>query len=231
MGIDFVKEFANLKAAYERERGATAPRGIKNPSNGQPLIPPGKAVPNTNWGDVILVFNHLHNIAEGGFAACVQMGGNSSECFSAGVFPQTSSWLKAKSAFDNQNPYLRGAQLAGSPGNMVAGGSYAASHLSQTYPYNEEFWGYAQQYVIARSAAGSVPVWAEIQIESIQHAISNLPSNVQQALETAYDKIPNVLPAFNWIAAMVKWGSIGGGLLLLWWYVLRPMGQGNDAKA
>lgn len=231
MGIDFVKRFTDLKSAYERERGATTPRGIKSSVSGQPLIPPSKGVPKTTWGDAILVFNHLRSIAEGGFAACVEMGGNESECFSAGIFPQTSSWLKAKAAFENQNPYMRAAALAGAPGNIIMGAQYAANHLQQTFPYNEEFWGYAQAYVIARSAAGTVPVWAEIQIESIQHAIRELPTTVQQALETAWDHVPNPLPAFNWIATVVKWGSIGGGLALLYWYVLRPMGSGNDAQA
>ena len=47
MGVDLVREFTNMKSAYERERGASAPTGKKNVFSGQPLISSSKGVPRT----------------------------------------------------------------------------------------------------------------------------------------------------------------------------------------
>lgn len=222
MGIDFVGKFNNLKSAYQRERGASTPAGIKSVISGLPLIPPSKGVPRTTWGDALLVFNHLHKIAEPTYAECMDAHGDAQACNAATLFMRTPAFVRAKLEFDKQNPYLRGAALAGSPGNVIVGAQYLASRLAQPYPWNEELWGYGSQYALTRSAAGDVPFWVELQVSAVKEAIQEAPAAVKAILENAWEAIPNPVPLLNWTVEIIKWGSIAGGLFLLYKYVLKP---------
>lgn len=228
MGVDFLGKFIQLKTAYERERGMSPSTGKRSSVTGQPLVPAAKGVPKTTWADTALVFSHLKKIAEPSLTDCFEMlqRGQVSNCnpgSPAFNFVRTASFEKAKAAFDNMNPYMRAASKAGSPGNLVAGVNYVINHPRETFPANEEFWGYANSYVIARSAAGEVPAWTNIAIESIGHSLANAPGVVKDALATTLENIPDVIPNVSTLFTVVKWTAIVGSAGLVYWYILRPL--------
>ena len=47
---------------------------------------------------------------------------------------------------------------------------------------------------------------------------------VKMVIDGVKDNFPDV-PSLGSLAELVKWGSIGGGLFILYWYVLRPSGK------
>jgi hypothetical protein len=92
--------------------------------------------------------------------------------------------------------------------------------MNDEYPWNEEFWGYGQQYAIARSAAGEVPGKFDLAIESVREALSEAPARVANVVNAANPM--NYIPSLGAMGTLIKWGSISGGLYLLYKYVLRP---------
>lgn len=249
---DFVREYQAVKNAYLGKRGGAPSTGLPNRSTGQPLVPPSKLVPRTTWGDAMAVWAQLHRVAEPTSAQCREQAQalfkvdgvtadrlclfgpkgfsligkptlNQVVAYTAIVgsdkplrdsFVKTAHWLRAKRDFDAQNPMVK-------PG-------FAPQKLVSTevYPHNEELWGYADDYVIARGAAGVVPTKFDMAVESIVEAIKELPANVRAAMNA-------VVPALSlsWLdefREIIKWTSIGGGLFMLYWYVLRPKARGAD---
>ena len=221
MAVDLLGEVLGLKSAYERERGAQMPTGIKHATKPFPLITPGKGVPMTRWSDVTLVHHHLRKMADPTMEECTQEYVKKSQswlsdCLLATGFARTAGYKAARAQWDKQNPYLRAAALAGSPGNLIVGAQYALQRLTQPYPFNEEFWGYAVDFAKERQAAGMVPHWSDIAIESVKHAVSELPSTLQSAAETAWDAAAaagDLIPKLDTVAMIVKWGTIACALL------------------
>lgn len=243
---DFVRDYMAVKQAYLSKRSGTPSTGKRNRSTGQVLVPPPKLVPMTTWGDAVAVWANLKRIAEPTPAQCraqaqelFKVDGVTADrlclfgakgfsligkptiaqvvAYTALVgsdkplrdsFVKTAHWLRAKRDFDAQNPMIRSGF---SPQKLVS---------RELYPHNEELWGYADDYVIARGAAGVVPTKFDMAVESIIEAIKELPSTVAGAMRAV---VPDL--SLSWLdefREIIKWGSIGGGLFMLYWYVLKP---------
>jgi hypothetical protein len=230
MSFDAVRMFIASKDAYARTRGARSGTG---------LYPETKTIPKTNYGDVTVfaaVFSNAVSVdgclkrlaakyakeAERrgkcgtipvlGYDPCVPSewirywgSGSNTGC----AFPKTTSY---KNAFD--------AWIKTWP--MVKDPSGFALKVNQEYPHNEEFWTTGLRYAIARSAAGVVPGNFELAIEAVNEAVSELPGNVAAVVRAAnpMNHIPNL--GLGSIGELIKWGSIGGGLFILYKYVLKP---------
>jgi hypothetical protein len=243
-----------VKQRYLSKRSGSVPTGKKNRSTGQPLVPPPKLVPMTTWGDAVAVWANLKRIAEPTLAQCraqaqalfkvdaimgdklcilgpgaLSMLGPPSPAQIAAykvatgttkplreVFVQTANWQRAKRDFDAQNPMLTPGF---GPQKLVSG---------ELYPRNEELWGYADDYVIARGAAGVVPFPFDMAVDSVIEAIKELPSTIRSAMNAV---VPDV--SLGWLddlKEIMKWTAVGGGLFMLYWYVLRSKrGGGGEA--
>lgn len=217
---DFVRDYMAVKQAYLSKRSGTTPTGKRNRSTGQLLVPPPKLVPMTTWGDAMAVWANLKRIAEPTLTQCIAQvqksrGVDALEarliCIGSD-FVKTSNWLRAKANFDAQNPMMKSGF---GPQRLVSG---------EVYPHNEELWGYADDYVIARGAAGAVPFKFDMAVESIKEAIAEAPGLVRDAIRDAADKIA---ATGTTLRDILKWGAIGGGLFMLYWYVLRPKARGG----
>ncbi len=202
MAVDLTKKFIDMKSAYASARGASRPTGIRHKTLGFPLIDASKTVPATTWGDVVLIHNHLKKHAETTKQLC--SGWPTNNCIEVPTFPQTAQWLEAKKHFDAQSPLIR----PGLPWTEVV----KKVNSGEVYPYNEELWGYGSEYAQWRNAAGAVPFWTDIAIESIKEAIQELPG----VLLPSFD-----LPDFSAWGDILKWGSILTGGFLIYWYGLR----------
>lgn len=211
-----------LKNAYAGARGATTSRGVSDAVLG-PIFPAGFQVPRTKWGDVAVVAAHLKKYIDPDFEQCVELlsarFGSSratSMCLahdpnSPREFARTVRFERAKQEFAKHHPYTVGGMA----------GALRKIALGEVYPHNEQFWAYALAWAKARQEAGEVKHWATLAVESIGEAIRDLPETMRDAAVTAFDAI-NPIPSLSGLATIVKWGSIGGGLFLLYWYVLRP---------
>lgn len=243
---DFVRQYMDVKQRYLSKRSGSMPTGKKNRSTGQLLVPPSKLVPNTTWGDALAVWATLKRVAEPTTAQCraeaqrmFKVDGPTADrlclfgppgfsligkpttnqvvAYTAitgsnkplrAPFVQTTHWLRARSNFDAQNPML------------VPGFSPQKITSGEVYPRNEELWGYADDYVIARGAAGVVPFKFDLIVESILEAVKELPQTVRDAMNAV---VPDL--SLSWLddlKEISKWGAIGGGLFMLYWYVLKP---------
>lgn len=220
MGVNFIDEYLKLKSAYASQRGISRPTGKKNRSTGQLLVPPSKGIPNTTWGDAVVMWTYLKKTAEPTLDQCLAQGrkkGVNNLAFYCSMpppngiaFVRSSTFNRAARDFDAQNPTVRAGLAAVAtniPNNTV-------------YPFNEELWGYADDYALARNAAGQIRFPFEIAIESISEAIREAPGLVGAALSKLDPR--NLVPALDWFRDALKWGAIGGGLFMLYWYVLRP---------
>lgn len=250
---DFVREYMAVKQRYLSKRGGSHPTGKRNRSTGQLLVPTPKLVPNTTWGDALAVWATLKRVAEPTAAQCREyaqklfkvdgatgdrlciLGPDGLSLIGASPtqvaiyktivgntrplrepFVQTANWLRAKRDFDAQSPML----IPGfSPQRLVG---------NEIYPRNEELWGYADDYVIARGAAGVVPFPFDIAVESIVEAVKDLPKTVRDAMNAVVPKL-----SLSWLddlKEITKWTAIGGGLFMLYWYVLKPKAKhGGEA--
>ena len=221
MGIDIVKEVGGMKNAYGRLRGAAPNVGKKRP-DGSRYMPSGFMVPQTTYADVMLAQLHITKFADPDVETCISLlqkehGANKAQaqilCPIQGpvnpmYFVRTRDFKRAKKDFTAQSPLLK------------IGIIQSAMRTSEVYPHNEEFWGAALRYAIERSAAGAVPFWQDMAMDSIKESVKELPGNVAAAISKLDPRglIPNLSP----LADIIKWGSIGGGLFMLYWYVLKP---------
>jgi len=200
MSVDVVREIIKLKNGYSRMRGTDPATGKKRP-DGQYWMVPGKSVPRTTWADVFIVTSHINKYLSPTAVQCLTLPKSQINC----DFVRTDLYKAAKKLFDSVSPSF---------------GITTGLQLMSIYPKNEEFWGAANTFAIARSAAGEVPHWDELAWESVAEAAKELPGTIGSALSHLNPK--NLIPDLSPIADIIKWGSIGGGLFLLYWYVLRP---------
>lgn len=230
MAVDLVTEVVGLKNAYNRMRGADFPKGVRDPRSNQPIAVPGKLIPRTTWADVIIAAAHINKYADPDAAQCLQIlreaGENPSRCVfgpdNPRDFVRTASFQNAKNNFDEFSPFAVARRITG--GSFLDGVKFAIAKIPTNgiFPRNEEFWGYAVRYAVARSAAGAVPFWHDIAVESIKEAIEEFPDTVKGAASAAFNAAGGLIPDVSGIVNLIKWGSIGGGLFALYWYVLRP---------
>lgn len=229
MSFDATRSFIATKDAYARTRGARSGTG---------LYPETKTIPKTTYGDVIsfsvLFLNAvsvdgcLKRLADKyaaeakrrgqcgpipvvGYDPCkpdewVRYWGSGSQ--TGCVFVETASYKSALNAWIATWPFKK------DPAGWAA-------KMQQEYPWNEEFWTAGLRFAIARSAAGVVPGDFDLAVESINEAVAELPANLRSAVNSVAAVLPGVPNLSSW-AEMIKWGSIGGGLFILYWYVLKP---------
>lgn len=226
MAVDIVNEFIRMQDGYRRLRGGRPSTGVKHPRSGQPLVLPNTEFPRTTWADVFVVKQHLQKYSEPNQLQCAELWSKhkgwdharaTSFCLWAKPFNfvKTAKYKDARSRFASATPLPK------------AGWITVLSKLgrNEEYPYNEEFWGYAKRYAIARDAAGEVPFWADIALDSIKEAIVEAPETIKDALSAAVSAVDprNLIPPVptDWIA-LFKWGSVAGALGMFYWYVLRP---------
>ena len=228
--FDPVRAFIASKDAYARTRGARSGTGI---------YPETKTIPKTTYGDAITfstlfldsvsIKGCLRRLATTyaaearrrgkcgtipvlGYDACKAEdwlrywgSGSKTGCY----FQETTSYKRARSEWIDTWPWKK------DPANW-------AMKFNQEYPWNEEFWVAGLKFAIARSAAGEVPGKFDIAMESVREAIDELPATVAEVVKKAnpLNYVPQ-LGLGTW-GELIKWGSIGGGLFLLYQYVLRP---------
>lgn len=217
MPVDLVKEVVGTKHAYANSRGADKAKGIGGSV-------PGTLIPRTTWGDVIVIASHLEKYIDPTPQQCIDLltretGDRSKAIGRCGfggrgqnprVFSRTSAFQRDQKLFRESLPSAK-ASFFELPGKVIS---------EEVYPHNEEFWGRAIRYAIARSAAGVVPTWDELVVESVSEAIEELPETLKSVFDAADPR--NFLPDPTPWVELIKWGSIAGALGLLYWYVLRP---------
>ena len=230
MSIDPIEKVIGLKNAYGRTRGYSSPTGKLDPVSGQLLIAPGKGVPRTTWEDIVIASAHIKKHLDPDLSQCsdilvkhkgmdrtraMQTCTFGSREESPMNFIHTAGYSRRKSEWEKTTP------------SQAFGQTTVAQKvgLNEIYPRNEEFWGQAVRFALERSAAGAVPYWDEIAIESIKEAINEAPAKIRDAFNAVTPDLSKYAPAIVGLADIVKWGSIGGGLFLLYWYVLRGRGE------
>lgn len=227
--IDIVNEVTGLRRAYARMRGSDQAKGDN-------IFTANTLIPRTKWADVMLVASHLQKYIDPTREQCIEIvkarGVDARQAWitcemntrdNPRFFQRTSNFNRAQENFKKYSPTAVAARITGS---ILSAPTYVISKVAsgEIFPNNEEFWGYATRYAIARNAAGAVPFWSEIAFDSIKEAVEELPDTVQDAASAAFDAIDpsNLIPDMSGITELIKWGSIAGGLGLLYWYVLRP---------
>jgi hypothetical protein len=108
-------------------------------------------------------------------------------------FVHTGEYERAKEAFINTAP-----------------GFFDSLQPSSVYSNNAAFWNAFREYATFRSAAGSVPTQWQYAKEAVSESAKELMARVP-------DIVPDVRP---WVD-LVKWGTVAGGLYLLY-SVLKP---------
>ena len=225
MPVDIVKEVTGLRRAYANKRGADRARGV------QGAAVPGTLIPRTTWGDVAVAAQHIEKYADPSHAQCIEIlkkhrGLNDAQaritCLSGSreinpsAFRRTSLFMAEKRRFSDYHPMAVGIKLAGFRSIPFVADKIAAEEI---FPHNEEFWGFAGRLALARSAAGTVPFWSEVAVDSIKEAVRDLPDTIGGAIE-AIDP-GDLIPDVSGITEFLRWGTIAGGALLLAWYMYR----------
>jgi hypothetical protein len=223
MGIDVVDKVTGTKLAYQRMRGASPRAGKQRPTGGSWMS--SGMVPNTTWGDVYVASHHFNKYLK------LVPQKTSSTSILGFLSPGVSTYMGAQDYAKRAADFNRAKKLFDSVGPLAKGGNFFQAgmldRMKQIYPYNEEFWGAATTLAIERSAAGEIPRWDDIAIESIREAAQELPANVGAALSAIDPR--KMIPDFGPMAEIIKWGSIGGGLFMLYWFVLKPKGKKKSA--
>lgn len=179
-------------------------------------------VPNTTWGDVFVAASHINKYLDPSVGQCIDLlmkhdGKNrftaTGICASEGKgtprgFVRTSGFKTAKRNFDSVSPLSKGGLSR----------VWNIAKMQETYPFNEEFWGAATTYAIERSAAGTVPFWSDLVIESVVEAVKELPQTIGSAIAAVDPR--QYLPRLSLVAQVVKWTALGGSAFLIYWYVL-----------
>jgi hypothetical protein len=220
--IDFERSISDLRKGYVRARGTQPTMGARHRRSGQ-LLAAGRDIPRTTWEDVIAVAAHLERYADPTDGQCIELlqkhrGMTKTDAmmmcaFNRGArenprgFVRTESFLQAQEDFRSAAPLTNPIQAAMKVGTF------------ELYPRNEEFWGYANRYAIARRAAGAVPFWSELAIESLIEATKELPQTVQNALSAVDPR--KLLPDPEPWANLIKWGTIATGLVFVYLYAMR----------
>jgi hypothetical protein len=150
--------------------------------------------PKTTWGDV------------------ASFGTAFRDAVNVGDFVRTPSYLAAWGKYGLSLPLIKAGAAVGDDPISLKATRYAVERFKQIYPYNSEFWSAASKYAIARGGAGMVPTNWQIAASSIKEAVNELPATLKKALPP----IPDVNPLFNMISALIKWGTIGAGVYVLW---------------
>lgn len=223
--IDPTREVLKIKDAYAKARGFDLSTGRFMARN--------KAVPRTTWGDVFLAGAHINKYLNPNQEQCIEivraakgMSHEEADYYcryknaAPNRFSRTPSFNRALNEFKSSAPLV-----AYGPSSLLKIAS------SEIYPKNEEFWGAAQRFAIARAGAGAVPHWSTLATEALDERLKEIAEGdyvgeewrgVGRAVAKAVrDNMPDV-PDVGPYVKLIKWGSIGGGLFLLYWYVLKP---------
>lgn len=144
----------------------------------QDPISPSKRIPYTTYGDVVKIGQEVLGKMTGG------------------DFEKTSSYERALAKFKAALPTAKFSQ------------AFVSQNHAATYPYNQEFWGAALEFVIARRAAGMVPgTWALVK------------ESIVESVKDRLDELNN-LPGMGWLKTTVKTAAVVGVGFLVWKYVL-----------
>ena len=136
------------------------------------------------------------------YADVIVAGYHFNKYLNAGSFVRSSGFLAAKSKLQATMP---------SPWDM--------SNPFAVYPRNDAFWHAALTMAVERSAAGEIPHWQDIALESVAEAIDEAPDLIKKALSKVNPA--NLIPAASLMVNLLKWGTVAGGLYLLY-SVLKP---------
>lgn len=189
-------EFIKAKNGYENKRGSIYSARF------------GMWYPKTTWGDIVTFY-----------AAWLDYT-NPAKCY-ARLPPGLYSGQECQPGFSTA--YVRAlTSFTNSVPRQKASSSVIADKIAmnELYPWNEDFWGYGRRYAIELAADVNMPNKFELVIESIVEAISELPTTIKDAIKKADPR--NFLPDPDPWLQLFKWGSIAGGLFLLYQYVLKP---------
>lgn len=221
MAIDVVSEINGTRNGYLRMRGGQNQTGKPRPGGGRWMA--SGQFPNTTWADVFVAANHFNKYLNPSTEQCIDLITKHTKHDKQGAvaictmgsrgenprnFVKTKGFNTAKRLFDSVSPMAKGG----------ASRVFSRSNITEIYPFNEEFWGAASTFAIERSAAGEVPFWGELVAESVGEAILELPQTVGSALAAVDPR--QLIPTLSMAAQLVKWTAIGGGVFVIWWYVL-----------
>ena len=215
--------YLEYRKAYERERGTRI-----NPVNGEHY-------PKTTWGDVITFYSAFLKATNDTRSCLTEEMSKEFKWSPTNVLIAIGTPnFQTQRALDSCLAYLKSSRFKQardkwiqiSPLNRAAEkwGSSAPFEVASAILRGDEyidnwfFWDYGKRYAIARSAAGKVKGSFDILVESLDEAIEDLPSTIKNAMPDPGKWLPDVSP---WVE-LIKWGSVFGGLGLLYWYVLRP---------
>lgn len=228
MSFDAVHVFMKYRNGYARERGT-----LLNPITGE-------TYPKTTWGDVVTFYN-LFTKATSEFRTCTAEEVSKFEWSLTSVLATAAGAGPIIQAIDKCTTFMKSDRFRSarskweeiSPLNRAQSkwGFLAQINLAEAIVNNEEyidnyfFWKYGEKYAIARSAAGAVKGNIQLLIESTKKSVEDLPSTIKDALESVSPDLSVFVPNVSSWAELVKWGSVGGGLLMLYWYVLRPKNE------
>ncbi len=200
-GWDPVFVFTDFKNYLERKNGSKpnlyARGGLESSAT----------VPNATWNEVAQFYASFTQKARLGTAALPSDVVSSAR----GVLSADLAWGKVSPFKVLVNIYGINGAVAKMPELMLGNQPYPE-------PYNSLFWSDGSKLAIALSSMGCIPGHWEIAKESIAEAVAELPETLADAARDLAPKLPDVKP---W-ADLFQWLTIGGGLFMLYWYVLRP---------
>lgn len=224
MAVDPVREVVGLQRAYSATRGAERATGVEDPRTGQAVAVPNTLIPRTTIADVLVAAQHVNRYLDPNPDQCREMvqrhlGVDAAKAASTCKYrgPENPSSFVRTKLFEQAKKDFNGVYLQA----LGVAALVPPVALSATvFPDNERFWGYAVRYAIARSAAGAVPFWQDLAVESVREAVDELPDTVRKAVEVIDPR--GLVPDVGKWAELLKWGSVLAGLGMLYYYVLRP---------
>lgn len=222
MAFDAADLYVKYLKAYQKERGSAT-------SNGE-------TYPRTTWGDVVVFYTTFLKTTKD-WTSCVGAELTRERSTAETIFDiATGPLFPAARAVDQCRTFLDSDRYktalkeweAVSPDKIAfdTWGIAAVTNLTRAilgqeeYVDNYRFWRAARRYAIARAAAGMARGDLNILVDSVGEAVEDLPTTVKGAIGAVNPM--NLLPNISPLVELIKWGSILGGLGLLYWYVLRP---------
>jgi hypothetical protein len=217
VSFDAADEFIKYRNEYAARRGWG-------------FAPSGKGYPRTTWGEVTAFWSLFTkatgpgscDMPEVSAGSIITVFGQSAVTTALGqqciTYLKSSAFQAAAAAWQAANP----SQYAIGRWGLYTGPAEMSRAIVDNveYPDNATFWNVGEKYAIARSAAGKVQGDFQRMADSVDKAIDDLPSTIKSALEAVNPG--NLIPDVSSWVELIKWGSVLGGIGILYWYVLRP---------
>jgi hypothetical protein len=200
-GWDPVKVFIDYKNYLERKRGS------KPNLYSFGGMQASATVPNATWNEVAQFYASFTKKARQGVAA-----------LPSDVVNKARGVVEADLAWEKNAPFPVMVRTYGLAGAVKRMPELMIGETPYPEPHNSLFWDSGAKAAIALSSMGCIPGHWEITKEALVESVQELPATVANALDPILPSIPNVRP---W-ADLFQWLTIGGGLFMLYWYVLRP---------